>query len=293
MASDKFVGPMTAPIPLLKRLVTLTAQLNEAGGTFLTEAEANALYLKQASNLSDLSNVATARTNLGLSVLATTVPGTGIAAALAANVGSAGAPVLFDGALGTPASGTLTNTTGFPAANLAGTALPAAIVTSSLTTVGALNSGSITSGFGAIDIGTDTLAAGNTTITGTLSTTSTVNFGGAATMATDSLVIASAANANFALDSVGGSGRQWVQSSRTDGTYKVRDATGGTDIVSVATTGLSVTGTIVGSSTIQTSAGVAWNLGAANVVSPTAPNRTLTVTVGGTTYYIAAKTTND
>ena len=69
MASDKFVGPMTAPIPLLKRLVTLTAQLNEAGGTFLTEAEANALYLKQASNLSDLSNAGTARTNLGLGAL--------------------------------------------------------------------------------------------------------------------------------------------------------------------------------------------------------------------------------
>lgn len=70
MASDKFVGPMTAPIPLLKRLVTLTAQLNEAGGTFLTEAEANALYLKQASNLSDLSNAGTARTNLGLGTAA-------------------------------------------------------------------------------------------------------------------------------------------------------------------------------------------------------------------------------
>lgn len=37
----------------------------------------------------------------------------------------------------------------------------------------------------------------------------------------------------------------------------------------------------------------AWTLGTANVVSPTSPNRTLTVTIGGTTYYIAAKTTND
>ena len=40
--------------------------------------------------------------------------GTGIATALAVNVGSAGAPVLFNGALGTPASGTLTNATGLP-----------------------------------------------------------------------------------------------------------------------------------------------------------------------------------
>jgi hypothetical protein len=37
----------------------------------------------------------------------------------------------------------------------------------------------------------------------------------------------------------------------------------------------------------------AWTLGVANAVSPTSPNRTLTVTVGGTTYYIHAKTTND
>jgi hypothetical protein len=40
--------------------------------------------------------------------------GTGIATALAVNVGSAGAPVTFNGALGTPSSGTLTNGTGLP-----------------------------------------------------------------------------------------------------------------------------------------------------------------------------------
>jgi hypothetical protein len=40
--------------------------------------------------------------------------GTGVATALAANVGSAGAFVTFNGALGTPSSGTLTNATGLP-----------------------------------------------------------------------------------------------------------------------------------------------------------------------------------
>ena len=40
--------------------------------------------------------------------------GTGIAAALAVNVGSAGAPVALNGALGTPTSGMLTNCTGIP-----------------------------------------------------------------------------------------------------------------------------------------------------------------------------------
>lgn len=40
--------------------------------------------------------------------------GTGVATALAVNTGSAGAFVLFDGALGTPSSGTMTNVTGLP-----------------------------------------------------------------------------------------------------------------------------------------------------------------------------------
>ena len=40
--------------------------------------------------------------------------GTGVASALATNVGSAGAPVVNGGALGTPSSGTLTNATGLP-----------------------------------------------------------------------------------------------------------------------------------------------------------------------------------
>lgn len=40
--------------------------------------------------------------------------GTGVAAAMAVNVGSAGAFVTFNGALGTPSSGTLTNATGCP-----------------------------------------------------------------------------------------------------------------------------------------------------------------------------------
>ena len=40
--------------------------------------------------------------------------GAGVATALGVNTGSAGAVVLFDGALGTPSSGTLTNATGLP-----------------------------------------------------------------------------------------------------------------------------------------------------------------------------------
>jgi hypothetical protein len=48
--------------------------------------------------------------------------GTGVETALGVNIGSAGAPALFDGALGTPSSGTATNITGLPASGVINTA---------------------------------------------------------------------------------------------------------------------------------------------------------------------------
>lgn len=70
--------------------------------------------LTASSNLSDLASASTARTNLGLTALSTTTPGTGVATALGVNVGTAGSVVVNGGALGTPSSGTLTNATGLP-----------------------------------------------------------------------------------------------------------------------------------------------------------------------------------
>ena len=58
---------------------------------------------------------------------------------------------------------------------LSSTVLGSTVLASSLTSVGALASGSITSAFGSIDIGTDTLAAGNTTITGVITATGGVD----------------------------------------------------------------------------------------------------------------------
>ena len=55
--------------------------------------------------------------------------GTGVATALAVNVGSAGAPVVNGGALGTPSSGELTNCTSIPAGNLTGTVATARLGT--------------------------------------------------------------------------------------------------------------------------------------------------------------------
>jgi hypothetical protein len=75
------------------------------------------------------------RTSLGLTALATTTPGTGVATALGVNIGSAGAPVLFNGAGGTPTSLVGTNITGTAAGLTAGVA--SAIAVGGITGLGA------------------------------------------------------------------------------------------------------------------------------------------------------------
>ena len=82
----------------------------------------------------------------GVATFLATPSSANLAAALTDKTGTganvfATSPTLVTPILGTPTSGTLTNTTGFPAANLAGTALPSAIVTSSLTAVGTIATG--------------------------------------------------------------------------------------------------------------------------------------------------------
>lgn len=75
---------------------------------------ANLTLSSDLDTLLQAANFAAARTSLGLGALSTVTPGTGVATALAINVGSAGAPVVLNGALGTPSSGTLTSATGLP-----------------------------------------------------------------------------------------------------------------------------------------------------------------------------------
>lgn len=71
------------------------------------------------------SAITTSGAGGAMTALAYTAPGTGVATALGVNIGSAGAFVTFNGALGTPSSGVATNLTSIPVANATGI-LPAA-----------------------------------------------------------------------------------------------------------------------------------------------------------------------
>jgi hypothetical protein len=70
--------------------------------------------------------------------------GTGVATALAVNVGSAGAPVVNGGALGTPSSGTVTNLTGTASININGTVGATTPDSGSFTTLSASSTLSVT-----------------------------------------------------------------------------------------------------------------------------------------------------
>ncbi len=91
---------------------TKVATLPDQPGVEINKAEWNADHtLTGAVNLSSQVTGTLPPGNGGTGI---TALGTGIATALGVNVGSAGAPVLFNGAGGTPSSMTLTSATGLP-----------------------------------------------------------------------------------------------------------------------------------------------------------------------------------
>jgi hypothetical protein len=82
---------------------------------------------------------------------ATTTTGTGVLTALGTNVGSAGAFVTFNGALGTPSSGTVTNLTGTASININGSVGATTANTGKFTTLE--YSSTLTGGTGILNIG--------------------------------------------------------------------------------------------------------------------------------------------
>ena len=119
-------GPATLNVPAIQKMyivdngtgATLTVQISGGSGVSIPTGFVAIVY-------ADGTNVVSAVTHIPSLTLGAALPvasggtgitsfGTGVQTALGVNTGSAGAVVLFDGALGTPASGTLTNAAGLP-----------------------------------------------------------------------------------------------------------------------------------------------------------------------------------
>jgi hypothetical protein len=120
--------------------------------------------------------------------------GTGVATALAVNVGSAGSFVVNGGALGTPSSGTVTNLTGTASININGTVGATTPTTGAFTTISA--SGVITS---TVSTGTAPFTVASTTAVANLTATNAVNTGTTLTSTgtTNYLVFKSATSGNL------------------------------------------------------------------------------------------------
>jgi hypothetical protein len=111
---------------------TVAGLTSGTSGQFLVESAAPVpTFVTMSSDCTLVASGAitcTKTSGVAFSSLATLIPGTGVTTALGTNVGSAGAFVTFNGALGTPSSGTATNLTGLPAATgIASGALPSGV----------------------------------------------------------------------------------------------------------------------------------------------------------------------
>ncbi|MCP4475407.1 MAG: hypothetical protein GY821_12745 [Gammaproteobacteria bacterium] len=122
--------------------------ITDSGSGKITFANLEAALSITESQISDLQSYALATNNLSFFAATTSAQ---LAGVISDETGTGSlvfgtSPVLVTPALGTPASGVLTNVTGYPG-------------DSSLVTTGVLNSGSINTGFGNINIGVSTLTA--------------------------------------------------------------------------------------------------------------------------------------
>lgn len=124
------------------------------------------------------TNQSGTRTALGLGALATVTPGTGVAAALAINIGSTGAPILFDGAGGTPSSMVGTNFSGTGASYTAGHVTTNANLTGVITSVGNATSIASQTGTGSKFVVDTNPTIAAETVSGVANFTGTFQYGG-------------------------------------------------------------------------------------------------------------------
>lgn len=107
---------LTGPVTSIGNATTITSTIT-AGGPTGSGTVAPIITYNAAGQLTAVSSA-----TIAPAVGSVTGLGTGVATALGVNVGSAGAPVVNGGVLGTPSSGTATNLSGTAASLTAGTA---------------------------------------------------------------------------------------------------------------------------------------------------------------------------